>query len=68
MSARIDIHEQTAEEARRLNLRDSLAGLAMQTILAEALREAHDDTWQDIAADAYRMADAMMKTRGLNNG
>jgi hypothetical protein len=44
-------------------LRDYMAAKAMQGMLAGLLAYGHDIMWNEIAKDAYREADAMLKAR-----
>ena len=46
-----------------MTLRDYFAAKAMQGLLAGLLADRMDVKWQNIAIDAYRQADAMMKAR-----
>ena len=46
-----------------MTLRDYFAAKAMQGLLAGLLANGMDIKWQDVAEDAHRMADAMMKAR-----
>jgi hypothetical protein len=46
-----------------MTLRDYFAAKAMQGLLAGLLAYGHDIMWDEIAKDAYRQADAMMKAR-----
>jgi hypothetical protein len=46
-----------------MSLRDYMAAKAMQGMLAGLLAYGHDIMWDEIAKDAYRQADAMMKAR-----
>lgn len=47
-----DLHSNTS-------LRDHFAGLAMQSIVVARL-----DDYEDIAAESYKLADAMLNARG----
>ena len=49
-----------------MSLRDHFAGLAMEAVLqrTDPVCETH---FNNIAKDAYRMADAMLKQRSLTN-
>ena len=56
----VDWHIKTGGFARDMTLRDYFAGLAMQALLRD------DDVieiWRRIPADAYEMADVMLKER-----
>jgi hypothetical protein len=47
-----------------MELRDQFAQTAMKTLLSIALTDGTEDyTWKDIAEEAYRLADEMMKAR-----
>lgn len=46
-----------------MTLRDYFAAQAMQGLLAGLLADRMDVKWQNIAIDAYRQADAMLKAR-----
>ena len=46
-----------------MGLRDYFAAHAMQGLLAGLLAYGHDIMWDEIAEDAYRQADAMLKAR-----
>ena len=46
-----------------MTLRDYFAAKAMQGLLAGLLADRMDVKWQNIAIDAYRQADAMIKAR-----
>ena len=46
-----------------MSLRDYFAAKAVQGLLAGLLAYGHDIMWDEIAKDAYRQADAMMKAR-----
>ena len=46
-----------------MTLRDYFAAKAMQGLLAGLLADRMDVKWQNIAIDAYRQADAMLKAR-----
>ena len=46
-----------------MTLRDYFAAKAMQGLLAGLLAEGMDVTWDGIATDAYRQADAMLEAR-----
>jgi hypothetical protein len=46
-----------------MTLRDYFATHAMQGLLAGLLAYGHDIMWDEIAKDAYRQADAMLKAR-----
>jgi len=46
-----------------MTLRDYFAAKAMQGMLAGLLAYGHDIMWNEIAKDAYREADAMLKAR-----
>jgi len=46
-----------------MGLRDYMAAKAMQGMLAGLLGYGHDIMWDQIAEDAYKQADAMMKAR-----
>ena len=46
-----------------MTLRDYFASKAMQGMLSGLLADGMDLGWSDVATNAYRMADAMMKAR-----
>ena len=46
-----------------MTLRDYFAAKAMQGLLAGLLADRMDVKWQNIAIDAYRQSDAMLKAR-----
>jgi len=46
-----------------MDLRDYFAAKAMQGMLSGLLADGMDLGWSDVATNAYRMADAMMKAR-----
>ena len=46
-----------------MDLRDYFASKAMQGMLSGLLADGMDLGWSDVATNAYRMADAMMKAR-----
>jgi len=46
-----------------MTLRDYMAAKAMQGMLAGLLAYGHDILWNQIAEDAYKQADAMLKAR-----
>ena len=46
-----------------MTLRDYFAAKAMQGMLAGLLGYGHDIMWDQIAEDAYKQADAMLKAR-----
>jgi hypothetical protein len=46
-----------------MGLRDYFAAKAMQGMLAGLLAYGHDILWNQIAEDAYKQADAMLKAR-----
>jgi hypothetical protein len=46
-----------------MTLRDYFAAKAMQGMLSGLLANGMDLTWSQIAVDAYRQADAMLKAR-----
>ena len=46
-----------------ITIRDYFAAKAMQGMLAGLLAYGHDIVWNQIAEDAYKQADAMMKER-----
>ena len=46
-----------------MTLRDYFATHAMQGLLAGLLAYGHDIMWDQIAKDAYKQADAMLKAR-----
>ena len=46
-----------------MTLRDYFAAKAMQGMLAGLLGYGHDIMWDQIAKDAYKQADAMLKAR-----
>jgi len=48
-----------------MTLRDYFAAKAMQGMLAGLLAYGHDIVWNQIAEDAYKQADAMLKAREL---
>jgi len=50
-----------------MTLRDWLAGMAMQGIMASPITDA-DVTFEAVARDAYRQADAMLAEREKRNG
>ena len=50
-------------EYNGMTLRDYFAAQAMQGILAGLLAYGHDIVWDQIAEDAYKQADAMLKAR-----
>ena len=49
--------------ANGMTVRDYFAAKAMQGLLAGLLADRMDVKWQNIAIDAYRQADAMLKAR-----
>ena len=51
------------ENPQGMTLRDYFAAKAMQGMLAGLLAYGHDIMWDEIAKDAYREADAMLKAR-----
>jgi len=51
------------EKAYGMTLRDYMAAKAMQGMIAGFLAYGHDIMWDEIAKDAYRQADAMLKAR-----
>ena len=51
------------ENPQGMTLRDYFAAKAMQGMLAGLLAYGHDIMWNEIAKDAYREADAMLKAR-----
>jgi hypothetical protein len=50
-------------EYNGMTLRDYFAAKAMQGMLAGLLAYGHDIMWDQVAKDAYKQADAMMKAR-----
>ena len=46
-----------------MTLRDYFAAKAMQGLLAGLLAYGHDIMWDQVAKDAYKQADAMLKAR-----
>ena len=46
-----------------MTLRDYFAAKAMQGLLAGLLADGQDLKWEQIAIDAYRQSNAMLKTR-----
>jgi len=46
-----------------MTLRDYMAAKAMQGMLSGLLAYGHDIMWDQVAKDAYRQADAMLKAR-----
>ena len=46
-----------------MTLRDYMAAKAMQGMLAGLLAYGHDIMWDQVAKDAYKQADAMLKAR-----
>jgi hypothetical protein len=46
-----------------MTLRDYFAAKAMQGMLAGLLAYGHDIMWDQVAKDAYKQADAMLKAR-----
>ena len=46
-----------------MSLRDYMAAKAMQGMLAGLLAYGHDIMWDQVAKDAYKQADAMLKAR-----
>ena len=46
-----------------MSLRDYFAAKAMQGMLAGLLAYGHDIVWDQVAKDAYKQADAMLKVR-----
>lgn len=61
-------HEMTKEEN---NLRDDFAMAAMQGYISgHTAHYGHDNDWPTnaLAAEAYKMADAMMKARNMREG
>ena len=57
------LNEVGLEKAYGMTLRDYMAAKAMQGMLAGLLAYGHDIMWNEIAKDAYREADAMLKAR-----
>jgi hypothetical protein len=55
--------EDQETNSRGMSLRDYFAARAMQGMLAGLLAYGHDIMWDEIAKDAYRQADAMLKAR-----
>ena len=50
----------TVQEQRGMTLRDWFAGMAMQ---ASRSRSSQYNSWDDLAKDAYEIADAMIQER-----
>jgi hypothetical protein len=46
-----------------MTLRDYMAAKAMQGMLSGLLAYGHDIMWDQVAKDAYKQADAMLKAR-----
>ena len=57
------LNEVGLEKAYGMTLRDYFAAKAMQGMLAGLLAYGHDILWNQIAEDAYKQADAMLKAR-----
>jgi len=55
--------EDQETNSRGMTLRDYFAAKVMQGLLAGLLAYGHDIMWDEIAEDAYRQADAMLKAR-----
>jgi hypothetical protein len=59
----VDKEGGVVEHHRGMTMRDYFAAKAMQGMLAGLLAYGHDIMWNEIAKDAYKMADAMLKAR-----
>ena len=55
--------EDQETNSRGMTLLDYFAAKAMQGLLAGLLGYGHDIMWDQIAKDAYKQADAMLKAR-----
>ena len=57
------VYTQENEKFNGMNLRDYFAAKAMQGFLDEVGSQSNQEWFDQIAKNAYRMADAMMKAR-----
>jgi len=60
------LNEVGLEKAYGMTLRDYFAAKAMQGMLAGVLAFGHDILFSQIAEDAYKQADAMLKAKETN--